>query len=687
MKVSFRVTLVVAVCGLILAVSLAFGLFAHRHAAAAADDLGDEIADQTAARVRDRVTDLLAEARAEVAAAARVVRAAPPTGAYREALVARWGDALATRPDLTACCVGVEATGEVVGVSRLGGGRLTVWELTRGPRAGKYRLREYAAADYPANPFVDTPEFDYAIRTRPWYAAAVRAAGPAWTDAYLFSGARTGGRVPGVTFAVPVNEPGGSLRAVVSADFELGQLCDFLARAEVGRGGFAVLIEVGADGGRRLIGHPRRDAVFDPGTAAHGPTLSRLGASADPVLRELDGSLPADAGEREVTFPVTADGRTYLANVRPVGGADNPRWLVGVLLPEDEILGPARRGYRAVAGVGVLAVAVALLLGMLISSRVSRPLERIAEQVAAIGRLEFPDQHVRSSIIREVDDLVEATERMKVGLRSFERYVPTDLVRLLVRSGAVAELGGERRELTFLFADIADFTTLAETMPGEALVLHLADYFAIVSGEIAAARGTVDKYIGDAVMAFWNAPVGNPDHPADACRAAVRCQRALATARARWAGEGKPLLRTRIGVHTGEAVIGNIGSPTRMNYTAVGDAVNLASRLEGLNKENGTDILISESTYRAAADVVVARPLGERTVKGRVEAVTVYELLGLKGETDPAVACFAGVATAAFNHVKAGRVEEARPLLTEAIAARPNDPTLLALSARVERPA
>jgi adenylate cyclase len=224
---------------------------------------------------------------------------------------------------------------------------------------------------------------------------------------------------------------------------------------------------------------------------------------------------------------------------------------------------------------------------------------------------------------------------MKTNLRSFQKYVPADLVRTLLLSKQEASLGGELRTLTIFFSDIASFTNFSEQLSPHELVKHLGEYLGAMSEVVAAAGGTVDKYIGDAIMALWGAPAQLPGHALAACTAAVRSQKILLELRARWANEGKPPFQARIGINTGEVVVGNIGSANRLNYTVIGDEVNLASRLEGLNKYYGTQILISGATYEEAKAGIVARPLDRVSVKGKHTAVLVYELLGLKGETSP----------------------------------------------------
>ena len=219
---------------------------------------------------------------------------------------------------------------------------------------------------------------------------------------------------------------------------------------------------------------------------------------------------------------------------------------------------------------------------------------------------------------------------MKAGLRSFQKYVPADLVRALLASGAEARLGGERKVLTVLFSDIAGFTGLAEKLDPEKLVDILAEYLEVMSQEIAETGGTVDKYIGDAIMAFWGAPRELPDHSVAACVAAMRMQERLLELREHAEQAGAPPLHMRTGIHSGELIVGNIGSESRLSYTAMGDTVNLSSRLEGLNSFYGTAVLISEATFKAAEQEIVARPLERVSVKGRSKGTLVYELLGLR---------------------------------------------------------
>lgn len=221
--------------------------------------------------------------------------------------------------------------------------------------------------------------------------------------------------------------------------------------------------------------------------------------------------------------------------------------------------------------------------------------------------------------------------------RMFAHYMSELLIEELVKHPEKLRLGGERREVTVFFSDLAGFTGISERLGPEALVALLNDYLSQMTDIILAHGGIIDKYEGDAIMAFWGAPVSQPDHAARACLAALEQQRQLETMRKRWQGQHLPLLRARLGINTGEAIVGNLGSRTRFDFTVIGDAVNLASRLEGANKIYGTTILISETTARQAATQVELREIDLITVKGRAAPVRIYEVLGVKGQVSPEV--------------------------------------------------
>lgn len=229
--------------------------------------------------------------------------------------------------------------------------------------------------------------------------------------------------------------------------------------------------------------------------------------------------------------------------------------------------------------------------------------------------------------------IIEQNERKFIE-GAFGHYVNKDVVRQIMKDPKMLELGGSKKNITVFFSDIAGFTTVSEKMEPNELVKFLNEYLQEMTEVILKYQGTLDKYEGDAIMAFWNAPIAINDHALNACLAALENQEHLAKLRQKWMTEGKPAIRARIGINTGDAVIGNMGSENRFNYTAMGDNVNLGSRLEGINKEYGTEIIISEYVYNKVKDKLVCRELDLIRVKGKTIPVRIFELLGKVEKVD-----------------------------------------------------
>ena len=230
-----------------------------------------------------------------------------------------------------------------------------------------------------------------------------------------------------------------------------------------------------------------------------------------------------------------------------------------------------------------------------------------------------------------------ATEgRQKAFIKSaFKHYLGPAVIDQIIADPSRLQLGGEKRELTIFFSDIEKFSSFSEKLEASVLTALLNEYLSEMGAIIQEEGGYLDKFIGDAIVAFWNAPLAQPDHAIRACRAMLRCQRRLAELRPQFQQKYGPVIKARIGMNTGEVTVGNMGSHDRFNYTVLGDAANLASRLEGANKAFGTYAMVSESTWTAMQGQIVGRELARIRVVGRQTPVTVYEPLGLAGEPLP----------------------------------------------------
>jgi adenylate cyclase len=219
-------------------------------------------------------------------------------------------------------------------------------------------------------------------------------------------------------------------------------------------------------------------------------------------------------------------------------------------------------------------------------------------------------------------------EREKRRIRGmFQKYVSPDVVDKLIEDPTRLRLGGEKRYLSVLFSDIRGFTSISEKLVPEELLNQLNQYLSAMTAVVLRNGGMLDKYVGDAIMAVFGAPMELENHALAACKTALEMIGELRSLQEGWKNESKPTLDIGIGIHTGEMVIGNVGSTKRMDYTVIGDNVNLASRLEGVNKEFGTHIIISNSTYEMVKGHITVRGLGEITVKGKEKQVAVYELV------------------------------------------------------------
>lgn len=276
--------------------------------------------------------------------------------------------------------------------------------------------------------------------------------------------------------------------------------------------------------------------------------------------------------------------------------------------------------------------------------------------------------------------------RRRQGVQAiFGSYVAPEIVDLLVRDPTAIRLGGERREATVFFCDLAGFTDLSEKVSPEELLELINGYLQETSDCLMAHGAYIDKYIGDAIMAVFGAPKTLPNHALAACRAALDTQALLAARNQRLTVSHGRTLGLRIGINTGEMIVGNLGSERKKNYTVIGDAVNLASRLEGANKEFGTSILISEETARRVRDQLVVRPLTALRVKGKTEAIRVSELVGVAGTLTPAKSEFLQAYGAGHGLYTSRRFAEAVPALERATALAPEDRMTRQLLAESQR--
>lgn len=454
---------------------------------------------------------------------------------------------------------------------------------------------------------------------------------------------------PGFTFCSADNAQRGAAAGGVCIDITLGDLSLFIGDVKVGETGKAFI----ADKAMQMLAAPQetRDSapflkegagalVLKNITEFVNPEIQAAHTAMQKKLKKLQKNKKWLKSKKPFYFDFKLSGNRYVGIFAPFPAYTGLDWQSGVIIPEDEFFFFVRRNTRLVMAASSVLILLAIIMGYIFSRRLAKPLSDLSHEMDKIQHFDLNSEKTIVSSITDVQNMVLSFYKMRQGLRSFGKFVPADIVRQLIAQEGDAHLQGEKRQLTVHFSDIEGFTTVSETLKPEELVELLAEYLGEMSRIIADEKGTVDKYIGDAVMAFWGAPQPVDDHAARAARAALRCQKRLVELEAQWQSQGKPVFRARIGLNTGEIIVGNMGSAERLNYTVIGDAVNLASRLEGINKYYGTRIIVGEKTHELIKNQFVTRLLDFVAVKGKNEAIRIYELVGEKGTIEPSMLTF-----------------------------------------------
>jgi adenylate cyclase len=496
--------------------------------------------------------------------------------------------------------------GSFFAAHKLGDGHLEMMEISKTDHVGQRRIDEYQVI--PGDIEFETRRFeptDFRVTDQDWFKTGMEAKGPQW---FAVVDHPIGPR-PSIAFAGPIDvyqERQGVLAIII----EYTRLSRFLAQLEVGRTGTAFILGAGDE----LIAAPDKDA-----DELH-PAHSRIDML---PLARMALTLAGDEGRKEAwRRRLTLDGAAYEVALTPLPFTG---WSLATVIPEAEFLGPVETTLRRlIIGLAIGALLAALFSAMLARSVIAAPLARVVGEIRHVESFALDQVRRHPSRLAEISSLSGAIAEMAQGLSAFRKFIPADLVRSLLRQGVEAKPGGSIQELTVMFIDVAGFTGLSERM-GDRVVPLLSQYLDVASEVIVAHGGTIDKFIGDAVMAFWGAPTAQAEHALLCCRAALACRQAIETAGVR-DDQGHPL-QIRIGINSGRMLVGNIGSELRLNYTVIGDAVNVASRLEGANKHYETQILIGAETQRLVEGAMVTREIDRIAVYGKTEGLAVYELI------------------------------------------------------------
>ena len=461
----------------------------------------------------------------------------------------------------------------------------------------------------------------YDPRKRPWYIGAKQTKKTFWTEPYIFFATKK----PGITVAIPIFRSDGKSEGVVAADITLNGLSDFLHNLGLKKSTLAFISD---KKGKLIAFSGKKKIVCKDGGRIRSITINEIGI---PLMSRAEKNFKKQS-ENFISF--SENGRSFYANRFSLYQKTGKQWYFTIIAPEDDFTGALNGTLTKILLLSIVGLIIGVLLTMLLAQRISKPIELLSEDILRVRNLDLESSTVINSHIHEIQTMDNAIQAMKTSLKAFRMYVPEVLVKKLISSGESIEIGGKEREISILFSDIKDFTQIAESIPPQELIQQLSEYFDAMTVTIEENAGTVDKFIGDAVMAFWGAPLNSKRHARDACQSALECQRKLTELNSRWKSEGKSEFHTRIGIHTDSVTVGNMGAKRRLNYTALGDGVNLASRLEGVNKIYKTKIIISHETYTVVKDIFICRILDEISVKGKNRSIRIYELLTEKQSAD-----------------------------------------------------
>lgn len=632
---SLRRTTVLLIAGLLAGTAALIGGLTYFTTRNSMVDLRDKLIEQTSDAVLQRMEFYFGQAAPALGFADSLIAFDPD--AMSEGHWQKAGLELAlfldAQPEITWIYFAEAETGNLLGAVRDDDGRLLFTRIHED--ADRKPVSMEVQEDGTLLPAVLSQNLPdgYDARTRPWFATGMEtpARTVAWTEPYVFLLSN----IRGVTATLTRRDQDDKAIHIIGVDLDLSDTGEFLNSIQVGKTGAAFIVR---SSGEFLSSEKDRP----------GEHLKKLRAALSSQTGLLK-SAPVDTATR-VEF--IHDGAEYLAVFQP---ASKPGFFTAMILPKEDYLRPIRQNAWTTVIIGSGILVLAGLLGVLLSRRVTEPLNQITRELEEIGALQFPEDHLEfKSNIREIARLEASVRKMKASLLSFSRYVPKRLLRRMLAMGGEAKLGGKLRRITVQFTDLAGFTQMSESLTPSEAFDELHEFLEIISRELHMRSGITSSFTGDGTLGLYNAPDDVPDHETKAIEAALATVEALDMCNARRQLSLKNQLHARIGINTTEALVGNLGTSERFGYTAIGDGVNLASRLEGLNKLYGTQILAGSECRESTKESFDWRMIDRISVMGRNQPEEIYEPLGRKGETSALRLQVASLYETAMGHYFAG---------------------------------
>ena len=519
--------------------------------------------------------------------------------------------------------------------------------VTEGVNKGEYWT--YLDINYKKVTEESVPVLGYDPREFKWYQNVISYPRPWWDQLVVDNK-----NIRRLSVAVPIVSEDNQIYSLVRVVLSWDQISNLISLQKIGETGWAVILN-------------------EQGELISSNVLKKV--EQDNILETIYSKFDQIKKDQLDEMTILVDEKKYLIKIVEFPIGYESKWYILIISPLIDFFGPFFKIESEKLRISILLVVIFGLFIYFFSKRIASPIVILAEAVDKIRELNFSEYPKIRSRISEIISLDRSINGMRVALKSFGRYVPKEVVKKFIDQRQTIDTSTERRDLTILFSDIENFTTISETISSETLTQLLSAYFGYFSKIIVENEGTIDKYIGDSMMAFWNAPNYVIDHGQKACYAALKFMKILKNE------DEKNILmkaKTRFGIHSGEVLVGNIGTQERLNYTVIGNAVNTASRLESLNKTYGTTILISESTHEKIGLRFISRPIDFIVVKGRTQGITIFEILGLQEENQELSATpqereLSSLFSKAYAEFQSGHLDMAKKLFYEIIEKFPND--------------
>ncbi len=525
------------------------------------------------------------------------------------------------------------------------------------------------------NHILDTKTEDYAEfnpRLREWYEKAKISLKTYWTEVYKFHNSEADNiyqaendhqQLYGITIASPIIDIDGKFKGVVGADISLNRVSDFFSSLKIGKNGKAL-----------VVNQARKVILYSD------LTMKELTSNQEIRVNDIQQDWVREGVQEffkrfETEISYRWKNKNYLVKSYDFSKKIGKNWFLIILIPEDDFLGETKQARSTSLLITSLMLCLSILFCLWLSRSLSKPIENITKTMKKVKNLDFSELNPLTSPIQEFQQMSDATTSMTQGLKGFLKFVPPSLVQQFIEEGEAAVVAEHQElNLSFFFSDIEGFTSISEEAAPKELMTDLSDYFDQMTNVIVLKhKGTIDKYIGDSVMAFWGAPNYIAEHSKLACHSALGCRRAIDSLNEQRLSMGKKPFNTRIGIHTGLAIVGHLGSSDRINYTVIGDNVNLASRIEGVNKIYHTNIIVSQMTYRQVYQYFIFRPLDSIIVKGKNEGIKIYELMMEKSEADEKTLELVAKATQAFDYYLLGQFQQAFKVYHQILSDNPDD--------------